>query len=70
MATEPIKLDVGMLLLDPSGPTVYTATSKSTIVAHHGSMSEKATLRKPGVVPKGWRVINNRVLAKKLLDEN
>lgn len=68
-----VALDVGMLLLDPGsdsrGPTVYTATSKSTIVAHHGSFSEKATLRKPGFVPSGWKIINNKALAAELMEK-
>ena len=63
------KLDTGMLLLDPNGPTVYMAASKSTVIAHHGTFSEKATLSKPGVIPPGWKLINNRALAIELMEK-
>lgn len=59
--TNPTKLESGMLLLDPESRTVYAVVSAKTVIAHHGSCSERATLSRSGL-PKGWRVINNRAL--------
>jgi hypothetical protein len=70
------RIQQGMLILDPGDgigtPTVWTVLSSGeapkTLIAHYGSCSCKSTLNKSGL-PKGWKIINNRVLADLLLKE-
>lgn len=68
------KLEPGMLLFCPIGregprPKVYAVKScgqsSATLIANHGGIYERATLRS-GTVPEGWRLINNAALAADL----
>lgn len=68
------KTEPGMLLLDPgeerngvpARPTVHMVISKKTLLCHVGDLSMKSVLRK-AEVPEGWKVIQNRTLARDLL---
>lgn len=63
----------GMLLLDPGEgenprPTIWTVASSRVLIAHYERIAVKAKLNR-NELPDGWRVINNRPLAKRLLEE-
>ena len=66
------KLEPGELILDPGEgenphPTLWTVISARTIIASYGDVSARATLKASGL-PKGWRRVNNRPLAKHILE--
>ncbi len=66
------KLEPGMLVLDPGEgenprPMIWTVISARTVIAHYGDCSARATLRASGL-PKGWRIVNNRPLAKHIFE--
>lgn len=58
---------VGQLLLDPSGPYIWTVKSKKVLVRASGGFDAQATLTKP-FVPLDWKIIDSDGLARTLLN--
>jgi hypothetical protein len=56
---------VGMLLLDPDGPYLWTVKSRTRLVRCSGGVDIEATLSK-GAIPPEWKIIDADLLAQVL----